>query len=113
MTSWLGNTDVENVTSYTFEVPFEEGMSYAYYVAAYAPTVGGSAYTGYYITYIYSSNSNKVTVTAPTGINDITGKSGCVKDGAWYTLQGVRLNGKPSHNGIYIFNGKKIAIKNK
>ena len=113
VTSWLGNTDVENVTSYTFEVPFEEGVSYAYYVAAYAPTVGGSTYTGYYITYIYSSNSNKVTVTAPTGINDITGKSGCVKDGAWYTLQGVRLNGKPSHNGIYIFNGKKIAIKNK
>ena len=30
---------------------------------------------------------------------------------AWYTLDGVRLSGKPSSKGIYINNGKKVAIK--
>ena len=29
----------------------------------------------------------------------------------WYTLDGVRLDGKPSTKGIYINNGKKIVIK--
>ena len=29
----------------------------------------------------------------------------------WYTLDGRRINGKPSEKGIYINNGKKIAIK--
>ena len=30
---------------------------------------------------------------------------------AWYTLDGIRLSGKPSTKGIYINNGKKVAIK--
>ena len=30
---------------------------------------------------------------------------------AWYTLDGVRLSGKPSSKGIYINNGKKVVIK--
>ena len=30
---------------------------------------------------------------------------------AWYTLDGVRLSSKPSSKGIYINNGKKVAIK--
>ena len=30
---------------------------------------------------------------------------------AWYTLDGVRLSGKPSTKGIYINNGKKVIIK--
>lgn len=32
-------------------------------------------------------------------------------DGEWYTLQGVRLNGKPTQRGIYICNGKRILVK--
>ena len=30
---------------------------------------------------------------------------------SWYTLDGVRLSGKPSTKGIYINNGKKVVIK--
>ena len=30
---------------------------------------------------------------------------------AWYTLDGVRLSGKPTQKGIYINNGKKVVIK--
>lgn len=31
--------------------------------------------------------------------------------GAWYSIQGVRHDGKPTRSGFYIFNGKKVVIK--
>ncbi len=33
------------------------------------------------------------------------------QDNAWYTLQGVRLSTKPMQTGVYIYNGKKIVVK--
>lgn len=30
---------------------------------------------------------------------------------AWYTLQGIRLNGKPAQKGVYIHGGKRIYVK--
>ena len=32
-------------------------------------------------------------------------------DDAWYTLDGRRLQGKPAKSGIYVNNGRKVAIK--
>jgi hypothetical protein len=32
-------------------------------------------------------------------------------DGAWFSLDGVRLSGKPTKRGLYINNGRKVAIK--
>jgi hypothetical protein len=29
----------------------------------------------------------------------------------WYTISGVKLNGKPTQKGMYINNGKKIVIE--
>ena len=29
----------------------------------------------------------------------------------WYTLSGVKLNGKPATKGVYLYNGKKVVIK--
>ena len=48
-----------------------------------------------------------------TAIGEIDTKTGKMTfdSEAWYTLDGVRLSGKPSRKGIYINNGKKVAIK--
>jgi len=48
-----------------------------------------------------------------TAIGEIDTKTGELSfdSEAWYTLDGVRLSGKPSRKGIYINNGKKVAIK--
>ena len=48
-----------------------------------------------------------------TAIGEIDTKTGKLTfdSEAWYTLDGVRLSGKPSTKGIYINNGKKVAIK--
>ena len=32
-------------------------------------------------------------------------------DGEWYSLDGKLLEQKPTHKGIYIFNGKKVMVK--
>ena len=48
-----------------------------------------------------------------TAIGTLDTKTGEVSfdSEAWYTLDGIRLSGKPSTKGIYINNGKKVAIK--
>lgn len=46
-----------------------------------------------------------------TGISDITtAKGNSVASQGWYTLQGVRT-AKPTQRGIYIYNGKKVIVK--
>ena len=48
-----------------------------------------------------------------TAIGEIDTKTGKMTfdSEAWYTLDGVRLSGKPGRKGIYINNGRKIVIK--
>ena len=46
-----------------------------------------------------------------TGILGVSADSTDVKDGVWYSLDGVRLSGKPTQRGLYINNGKKVVIK--
>ena len=110
-TSLVETKDVDDVTSYHFDVPFSDGVTYLYTVQAYAPTVTGSSYTGYYVTTLYSGESNEIEVSATTGINTITGDRQRTSDNSWYTLQGVRLNGVPTQRGVYIYNGKKVVVR--
>ena len=49
------------------------------------------------------SEANEITTTDFTYYTD--------KAGAWYDMQGRLLNGKPSHSGLYINNGKKVVVK--
>ena len=49
--------------------------------------------------------------TTAIGEIDITTGKMTFDSEAWYTLDGVRLSGKPSTKGIYINNGKKIVIE--
>ncbi|MBQ8059300.1 MAG: hypothetical protein IJ199_05715 [Prevotella sp.] len=48
-----------------------------------------------------------------TAIGEIDTKTGKMTfdSEAWYTLDGVRLSGKPTKKGLYINNGKKVVIK--
>ena len=44
-----------------------------------------------------------------TGIIEVESNKGFTEE--WYDISGRRLNGRPTHSGIYINNGKKIFIK--
>lgn len=70
-------------------------------------TVSGSEYT------FEMPASSQLTINAivadPTGITHTPTLS--QGKGAWYTLDGAVLQGKPTQPGIYINNGVKVAIK--
>lgn len=47
-----------------------------------------------------------------TGIGEMSNErsvNGEMRNERWYTLDGRRLNGKPTQRGLYIYNGKKLA----
>ena len=46
-----------------------------------------------------------------TAINAVTGEQQNFAKGAWYTINGMKVNGVPTEKGIYIQNGKKVVIK--
>ena len=46
-----------------------------------------------------------------TGIVSIDNSQSTIDNDVWFTLSGVRLNGKPTKPGIYIVNGLKVVIK--
>ena len=46
-----------------------------------------------------------------TGILEVSANYNGVKDDIWYSLDGVRLSGKPTQRGMYINKGKKILVK--
>ena len=46
-----------------------------------------------------------------TAIDTLTIEAARPSNGVWYTISGVRLQGKPTVSGMYINNGKRIVIK--
>ena len=51
--------------------------------------------------------------TIPTGINSVDNSQSATGNeaGDWYTIDGRKLSGKPAQKGIYIVNGRKVAVK--
>ena len=46
-----------------------------------------------------------------TGITSLYLKEYTDKGGSWYSLDGRKLSSQPTQNGIYIYNGRKLAVK--
>ncbi|MBO5615795.1 MAG: hypothetical protein J5932_06725 [Prevotella sp.] len=46
-----------------------------------------------------------------TAIGEIDTKTGDITFDGWWTLDGVRLDGKPSKSGVYINNSKKVVVE--
>lgn len=57
----------------------------------------------------YAADAMHGTIEEPTVIRFI--ESDRFADGEWYTLQGIRLPGRPADKGVYIFNGNKVLVK--
>lgn len=58
----------------------------------------------------YNANAVMGRKDTPTRI-DFTPKEATPQQG-WYTLDGVKLQSRPTKKGVYIFNGKKIVVGN-
>ena len=46
-----------------------------------------------------------------TAIDEMRNENVEMRNDAWYTVDGVKLSGKPTRKGIYILNGKKTVIR--
>ena len=68
----------------------------------------GSGQTAHNMTFYFEEIDGTV-----TAINGVDAYNGDVKQSAegWYDMQGRKLESAPTQKGIYIYNGKKIAIK--
>lgn len=64
---------------------------------------------GYY-TESSATTSTKTITNVTTAINTVT-TTVQKANGAWYTISGARMGGKPAQGGIYLHNGKKIVVK--
>ena len=75
-----------------------------YYKLAVGEEEEGKIVTVYDYSDVYCYNGD-----TPTGISSV--ESLKLKVESWYTLEGVKLNGKPTTKGVYINNGKKVVIE--
>ncbi len=72
---------------------------------AYLHIPGSSPAKFYVIEGLFDTN----TTTAISNVSTADHSAG--EEGSYYTLTGIRLNGRPTHAGIYVLNGKKVIIK--
>ena len=68
-----------------------------------------AAYKAFLI--LEDSNAKAFSMVFEDGTTGIIALDADNNDGAWYTVQGIKLIGKPIHKGLYIHNGKTVTIK--
>ena len=59
----------------------------------------------------YKADAIVGTPAEPTAISFVRSSDSSTQTSGWYTLQGVKLQGKPQQRGVYIHNGKKQVVK--
>lgn len=115
-TDWSDNLLVANVEENTNFVGNEGNtwnliMNDGKFVRATGGTLAGGLA---YLPVTFEGGEAKelsLTTDEPTGIKTIDNGEPTVDNGAWYTIDGTRLQGEPTMKGIYIKNGKKIVVK--
>ena len=56
----------------------------------------------------YKANAVIGSPDQPTAINFVKAE---YADGQWYSINGMKLQKRPTKSGVYIFNGRKIVVK--
>ena len=76
-------------------------------------TIDEEKYTGSIPVEVFNGASKVSIVTGQntaTRIETISHVDSCNNSG-WYTLNGIRLNDKPTSAGIYIHGGRKVIVR--
>lgn len=69
------------------------------------------AFNAYLLKSVYTGTSIGTSLDdTTTGISTVEAQTSAT-DGAWFTLDGKRLSGKPARKGVYVRGGKKIVVK--
>ncbi len=113
--SCLLTTDEGNLLQWITEpTAVSVGDGYTLYKDEFVMVSSGTLPAG--IAFLRSNGANARALSIPgtdditTGIDEMT-TSDSEGTQEWYTLDGKRLDGKPSQKGLYLRNGKKVVIK--
>ena len=60
---------------------------------------------------MYTGGAHAKSFDEATGVETINNSQLTINIDGWYTINGVKLNGKPTEKGIYIVNGRKVVVK--
>ena len=74
-------------------------------------TIKATVVDGTNYTYATKTAQYTVTVTAATGIDSVASGSAADTNEGWYSLDGRKLQNKPTTKGVFIQNGRKVVIK--
>lgn len=100
----------------TASVPSEQGPIYVLYNDEFVRLTAGTSVAANrcYLPLSLPASARLSIVfddDVPTAISAISTSGADTAEGAWYTIDGRRLSGKPVKAGLYIQNGKKVSIK--
>lgn len=116
-TDWSDNLLVANVTENTGFVGQETDGTYNLLLSdgKFVKATDGTLAAGLaYLPRTFEGGEAKelsLTTDEPTGIKTIDNGEPTVDNGAWYTIDGKRLQAEPTTKGIYVRGGKKIVVK--
>jgi hypothetical protein len=107
----IGNNDpIEMELEGRLKVSFPYNVTEPTYVYIYGGTISGAP--------DMAGNAAATGELRLYGVEVVKGETGIgftptlsQGEGAWYSLDGRRLQGKPNQKGVYIMNGKKVVIK--
>jgi len=69
------------------------------------------AFNAYLLKSVYTGTSIGTSLDdTTTGISTVEAQT-TATDGAWFSLDGKRLDSKPARKGIYVKDGKKVVVK--
>ena len=68
-----------------------------------------TAYKAFLI--LEDNNAKSLSMIFEDGTTGILSVDANIENGAWYTVEGIKLQSKPTHKGVYIHEGKSIIIK--
>ena len=106
----FGNKLVGVLTDTDLSTLTDGNTHYVYYDGGFWPLSTGTIAANKAYLSLPTSDTDKINVSlgGATGIEDIAADN--EDNGAWYTLDGVKVNEKPTAKGLYIHTGKKVIV---
>lgn len=113
-----GCFDLKTVYCYATQVPSTDASAFGYIyeednhsqlsnVTLYVPASSSSAYANC-APWKYFGTINQIMDGIATEIHETPSQDQSQRD-VWYTLDGRKVNGKPTKRGVYIHNGKTVV----
>ena len=111
--TFYGNCSNTAVSPDDFKGHYNEGQTYLLYDGKFilADENGGLGAHKCLLVLNGTNNAPVLSIGETTNLVSIDNGQLTIDNDVWYTLDGRKLQGKPTKKGLYIHNGRKVVIK--